>query len=52
MKLDWIHIPMYNTLMSVAAGVGLLLLVMFGRAIFSARDSRQRAIPWHSGFWA
>lgn len=34
MKLDWIHIPMYNTLMSVAAGVGLLLLVMFGRAIY------------------
>ncbi len=34
MKVDWIHIPMYNTLMSVAAGVGLLLLVMFGRAVF------------------
>jgi uncharacterized membrane protein len=34
MKLDWIHIPMYNTLMSVTAGVGLLLLVMLGRAIF------------------
>ena len=37
MKLDWIHIPMYNTLMSVAAGVGLLLLVMFGRDILSRR---------------
>ena len=37
MKLDWIHIPMYNTLMSVAAGVGLLLLVMFGRDILNRR---------------
>jgi uncharacterized membrane protein len=37
MKLDWIHIPMYNTLMSVAAGVGLLLLVMFGRAVLSRK---------------
>lgn len=37
MKLDWIHIPMYNTLMSIAAGIGLLLLVMFGRDILSRR---------------
>lgn len=37
MKLDWIHIPMYNTLMSIAAGVGLLLLVMFGRDVLSKR---------------
>lgn len=35
MKVDWIHTPMYNTVMSVAAGVGLLLLVMLGRSLYS-----------------
>lgn len=37
MKVDWVHTPMYNTVMSVAAGVGLLLLVMLGRALCSRR---------------
>lgn len=37
MIIDWIHIPVYNTLMSVAAGVGLLLLVALGRTIFLRR---------------
>lgn len=37
MKVDWIHTPMYNTVMSVAAGVGLLLLVLLGRALFNRR---------------
>lgn len=35
MKVDWINTPMYNTVMSVAAGVGLLLLVMLGRSLYS-----------------
>jgi uncharacterized membrane protein len=37
MKVDWVHTPMYNTVMSVAAGVGLLLLVMLGRSLYSRR---------------
>ena len=37
MKIDWIHTPVYNTLMAVAAGVGLLLLVTLGRTLFLRR---------------
>ena len=37
MKIDWIHTPVYNTLMSVATGVGLLLIVTLGRTIFLRR---------------
>lgn len=37
MKIDWIHIPVYNTLMSVATGVGLLLIVTLGRTILLRR---------------
>ena len=33
LKVDWQHTPMYNTVMSVAVGVGLLLLVDFGRSL-------------------
>lgn len=35
MKVDWVHTPMYNTVMSVAAGVGLLLLVALGKNLYS-----------------
>ena len=37
MKIDWIHTPVYNTLMSVATGVALLLLVTLGRTVFLRR---------------
>jgi len=37
LKVPWTQTPMYNTLMSVAAGVGLLLVVLLGREIYSGR---------------
>lgn len=33
MKVDWIQTPMYNTLMALAAGVGLILVVLLGRSL-------------------
>lgn len=38
MTVDWVHTPMYNTLMSLAAGVGLLLVVLLGREVYLRRD--------------
>jgi uncharacterized membrane protein len=42
--IDWTQMPTYNTIMSIAAGAGLLLLVMLGRALH--RDSTFRAEGW------
>lgn len=33
MTIDWAQMPTYNTIMAVAAGAGLLLVVAFGRQI-------------------
>jgi uncharacterized membrane protein len=33
LKIDWANMPTYNTIMAVAAGVGLLSLVLFGREL-------------------
>ena len=33
LKIDWANMPTYNTIMAVAAGVGLLTLAMFGRSL-------------------
>ena len=33
LTIDWTQMPTYNTIMSVAAGAGLLSLVLFGRAL-------------------
>jgi len=37
LKVPWAQTPMYNTLMSVAAGIGLLLLVALGRELYLRR---------------
>lgn len=37
LKVPWSRTPMFNTLMSVAAGVGLLLIVALGREIYLRR---------------
>lgn len=37
LKVPWDRVPMYNTIMGVAAGVGLLLVVWFGRRLYGAR---------------
>ena len=31
--IDWAQMPTYNTVMSVAVGAGLILLVMLGREL-------------------
>ena len=36
--IDWTQMPTYNTIMSVAAGAGLLMLVMFVRQVAADRD--------------
>lgn len=38
LKIDWEHLPTYNTIMAVAAGAGLLQLVRLGRDITHDRD--------------
>lgn len=37
LKVPWAQTPMYNTLMSVAAGIGLLLVVGLGRQFYLRR---------------
>lgn len=37
LKIPWAQTPTYNTLMSVAAGVGLLLIVALGRELYLNR---------------
>jgi uncharacterized membrane protein len=36
--IDWTQMPTYNTIMSVAAGAGLLMLVMFSSQLVADRD--------------
>lgn len=38
LKIDWAKMPTYNTIMAVAAGVGLFSLVQFGRELGRAPD--------------
>ena len=37
LKIDWTKMPTYNTIMSLAAGAGLLLVVALGRQFLSSR---------------
>lgn len=37
LKVPWAQTPMYNTLMAVAVGIGLLLLVALGRELYLRR---------------
>ncbi|UOR01193.1 DUF981 domain-containing protein [Leucobacter allii] len=45
--IDWTSMPTYNTIMSIAAGAGLLLLVSLGRSLH--RDERFRSEGWALG---
>lgn len=36
--IDWTQMPTYNTIMSIAAGAGLISLVSFARALLKDRD--------------
>lgn len=45
--IDWTQMPTYNTIMSIAAGAGLLLLVLLGRSLH--RDTAFRAEGWALG---
>ena len=38
LKIDWANMPTYNTIMAVAAGVGLLSLVLFARDLLRAPE--------------
>ncbi|RGC68339.1 hypothetical protein C5N14_14000 [Micromonospora sp. MW-13] len=38
LKINWVEMPTYNTIMSVAAGVGLLLIVALGRQVLHRRE--------------
>ena len=37
LKVPWAHTPMFNTLMSLSAGIGLLLIVALGRQLYLRR---------------
>lgn len=40
LKIDWSIMPTYNTIMSIAAGAGLLALVLFGKELLAnAKDA-------------
>ncbi|OLF11980.1 hypothetical protein BLA60_08065 [Actinophytocola xinjiangensis] len=45
LKIDWASMPTYNTIMSVAAGTGLLLVVRLAGLIIAGR-------PWRPEGWA
>lgn len=51
LKIDWTRMPTYNTIMSVAAGAGLLLVVALG---YQLLDSRRTVTPegWALAFGA
>lgn len=42
--IDWTQMPTYNTIMSIAAGAGLIFIVMLGRALI--RDKRFKPEGW------
>lgn len=44
LQIDWTQMPTYNTVMSLAAGAGLLLVVLLGNALL--RDDDFRAEGW------
>ncbi|MEV7007308.1 DUF981 family protein [Streptosporangium sp. NPDC051022] len=46
LKIDWARMPTYNTIMAVAAGVGLLLVVGLGRELLRGK------VPDHFEGWA
>ncbi|WP_236004080.1 DUF981 domain-containing protein [Nonomuraea antri] len=49
LKIDWTKMPTYNTIMAVAAGVGLLLVVSFGRRVLRG-DSLEHVDGWALAF--
>lgn len=42
--IDWTQMPTYNTIMAVAAGAGLIFIVLLGRALL--RDERFKPEGW------
>lgn len=42
--IDWTQMPTYNTIMSIAAGAGLIFIVMLGRAMM--REERFKPEGW------
>ena len=44
--IDWENLPTYNTIMAVAAGVGLLLIAKLGRELLA--DPREVSVPGYS----
>ncbi|MER5702544.1 DUF981 family protein [Micromonospora sp. NPDC002296] len=38
LKINWVEMPTYNTIMSLAAGVGLLLVVALGRQVLQRQE--------------
>lgn len=50
LKIDWTTMPTYNTVMAIAAGAGLILVVALGRALLRGR----RIVPdgWALAFGA
>ncbi|WP_406381505.1 DUF981 family protein [Streptomyces sp. NBC_01618] len=51
LKIDWAKMPTYNTIMAVAAGAGLLLVVALGRLLL-ASDRTITAEGWVLAFGA
>ncbi|WP_229399304.1 DUF981 family protein [Micromonospora okii] len=38
LKINWVEMPTYNTIMAIAAGAGLILVVVFARQLVQGRD--------------
>jgi uncharacterized membrane protein len=49
LKIDWTRMPTYNTIMAVAAGVGLVLVVCFGRKLLRG-DPMEHVDGWALAF--
>ncbi|MGW0478674.1 DUF981 family protein [Nonomuraea sp. NPDC003214] len=49
LKIDWTKMPTYNTIMAVAAGVGLVLVVWFGRKLLRG-DPMEHVDGWALAF--
>ncbi|MGH8878527.1 MAG: DUF981 family protein, partial [Stackebrandtia sp.] len=49
LKIDWAQMPTYNTIMAVAAGAGLLLVVMLMRRLLLSEESFE-PVGWALAF--
>ena len=52
LKIDWAHMPTYNTIMAVAGGAGLLLVVGLSRRLLGTTSTFERDEEFEPAGWA